>query len=332
MSSVPVLASTVSPLYLQDLIISKYGLEKGTICQLLRTGMNHTYKIKSGTNNYILRLYSFNWRSKIEILEELDLLTELSGLSIPVSFPVQNNDKEYLNELIAPEGLRYFVLFSFADGESVRNLNVDTCAKIGELVATIHNELLDRSIQRIDYGVGNMIESSYATLNTFFHSSIGPMKTLLGINNIVVHKLMEADSSKLRKGIIHLDIWYDNMAITENDEITIFDFDFCGNGLLITDIAYFLKQLFHIEPDKIKYEELKEGFLKGYIKKAPIAAEEIELIPYLGWSVFMFYLGIQTSRFDWSNIFLSENYLKMYVGRMVGWMAYHNIKVQIKDE
>ncbi|MEO9511711.1 MAG: phosphotransferase [Flavobacteriaceae bacterium] len=327
MSSVSVLASTISPQYLQDLIISKYGFEKGTTCGLLRTGMNHTYLVKSETNNYVLRLYSFNWRSKIEIHEELDLLLELSGLGIPVSFPIQNNYREYVNELIAPEGLRYFVLFSFAEGGKVRNLNVDTCAKIGDLVATIHNEFTDRNIQRADYGISTMIERSYAASKTFFDSSIDSMKSLQEINSLVAHKLKDADSSKLRKGIIHLDIWYDNMAITENDEITIFDFDFCGNGLLITDVAYFLKQLFHIESDKKKYEELKKGFLQGYLKKTPIASEELELIPYLGWSVFMFYLGIQTKRFDWSNIFLSENYLKMYVGRMVSWMAYHNIKV-----
>lgn len=327
MSTIPVLASIISPIYLEDLIISKYGLTKGTTCELLRTGMNHTYKIKSAADIYVLRLYSYNWRSKIEIQEELDLLIELSRLGLPVSFPIQDNVKQYLNEIIAPEGLRYFVLFSFAEGNKVRNLNVDTCSKIGDLVATIHNEVIDRNIRRIDYDVSTMLEKSFAISETFFDSSIEPMKSLQEINNLVAHKLKQADASKFRKGIIHLDIWYDNMAISENNKITVFDFDFCGNGLLITDVAYFLKQLFHIEPDNKKYEELKDGFLQGYLKKTEINSEELELIPYLGWSVFMFYLGIQTKRFDWSNIFLSENYLKMYVGRMVGWMAYHNIKV-----
>lgn len=327
MSSVPVLASIISTLHMQDLVISKYDLEKGTSCELLRTGINHTYKIESKYKSYVLRLYSFNWRSKVEIQEELDLLIELSGSGIPVSFPIQNNRKEYLNELIAPEGLRYFVLFSFAEGEKVRNLNIETCYKIGDLMATIHNVVKDRSIQRTDYNVGTMIEKSYESAKSFFDHSLRPMTSLQKINNIVTYKLRESDFSILRKGIVHLDIWYDNMAITKNDKITIFDFDFCGNGLLITDVAYFLKQLYHIEPDKKRYENLKKGFLQGYSRRNPIAPEELDLIPYLGWSVFMYYLGIQTKRFDWSNIFLSENYLKMYVGRMEEWMGYHNVKV-----
>ena len=325
MSSIPVLASTISPQYLEDLIISRYGLEKGTKCELLRTGMNHTYKIKSEYKNYILRLYSFNWRSKTEILEELELLLNLSNSGIAVSFPIKNSDMKYLNELAAPEGLRYFVLFSFAHGKKVRNLNNDLCLEIGGMVAEIHNEVEDRNIERITYGVENMIEESYKTVKNFFDRPNDSMDYLEKVNRVVTNRLGEADSLNLRKGIVHLDIWYDNMAITDNNKITIFDFDFCGNGLLITDVSYFLNQLYHIETNKGRYEALKKAFLEGYGKKAEITTEELELVPYLGWSTFMFYLGIQVKRLDWSNIFLSENYLDMYVGRMKSWVDYHKI-------
>jgi len=321
----PVIASTISPQYLENFIIPKYGLDKGATCELLRTGMNHTYMVKSQENRYILRVYSFNWRSKGEIQEELDLLVELFSMGIPISYPITNVDKGFLNELTAPEGLRYLVLFSYAEGKKVRYLDVDVCQKIGALMATIHKAVRDKSIQRIDYSYNTLLEKSYQKASTFFDSSIETMKSLHQTNRTVANKLKETNLFDVRKGIVHLDIWYDNMAISKDGEITIFDFDFCGNGLLITDVAYFLKQLFHIEPDKNRYEKLKKAFVDGYSKKIPMQSQELELIPYLGWSVFMFYLGIQTERFDWSNIFLSENYLKMYVGRMKSWLAYHEI-------
>jgi hypothetical protein len=39
--------------------------------------------------------------------------------------------------------------------------------------------------------------------------------------------------------------------------------------------------------------------------------------------VWLFYQGEQVRRFDWSNIFLSVNYLKTYTGKMQAWLAYH---------
>ena len=52
-----------------------------------------------------------------------------------------------------------------------------------------------------------------------------------------------ANISQIRQGIVHLDIWFDNLNITTNNQVTIFDFDFCGNGWLCLDIAYYILQL-----------------------------------------------------------------------------------------
>ena len=131
---------------------------------------------------------------------------------------------------------------------------------------------------------------------------------------------------KFQKGIVHLDIWYDNLSVKDNKEITIFDFDNCGNGLFILDIGYFCKQLFFIESDKEKYESKVGSFLNGYRKIRELSDEEIKLIPEAGASIFAFYLGVQAQRFDWSNIFLTENYLKMFVGRIKSWMEYYKNK------
>ena len=112
------------------------------------------------------------------------------------------------------------------------------------------------------------------------------------------------DSNKVTKGIVHMDIWYDNMNIKGQNEPTIFDFDFCGNGLLIFDVAYFCKQLFHIEVNKDEYELKIQSFLKGYQSIRTLSEEEIKMIPDVAAAIWIFYLGVQSQRFDWSNIFL----------------------------
>ena len=133
----------------------------------------------------------------------------------------------------------------------------------------------------------------------------------------------QAETSQIKSGIVHLDIWYDNMNITNKDEITIFDFDFCGNGWLLLDVAYFLNQLFNIEIDKKEYELKLNHFLSGYQSILKLTKNELELLPSAATAIQLFYLGVQAQRFDWSNIFLTENYLKMYVGRIKSWINYY---------
>jgi len=117
--------------------------------------------------------------------------------------------------------------------------------------------------------------------------------------SIRISKVFETlNETSFKKGIIHTDLWYDNMNITESKNITFFDFDFCGNGLLILDVAYFCKQLFHIETNKGDYELKFKNFIDGYKSIRPLTNEELAFIPDAGVAIWMFYLGVQARRFD----------------------------------
>ncbi|WP_239004422.1 hypothetical protein [Lacinutrix sp. WUR7] len=82
-----------------------------------------------------------------------------------------------------------------------------------------------------------------------------------------------------------------------------------------------------MEGNKDISEQKVASFLKGYRNQRELSDKEMALIPDAGASIFIFYLGVQAQRFDWSNIFLSENYLKMFVGRIRVWMDYYKMKV-----
>ena len=141
-----------------------------------------------------------------------------------------------------------------------------------------------------------------------------------------IHTLFEkVKQDDVKTGIIHLDIWNDNMHIADTG-ITVFDFDFCGNGYLILDVAYFMTQLFHAEPDKKIYETKVATFLKTYESISPLSEEEKALIPYAGIAIWGFYLGVQSRRFDnWSNTFLTELHLKRFVGMIQQWADYYKV-------
>ncbi|MBL4675229.1 MAG: phosphotransferase [Mucilaginibacter sp.] len=127
-----------------------------------------------------------------------------------------------------------------------------------------------------------------------------------------------ADTTKLRTGAVHMDIWFDNLNINIDGNVTLFDFDFCGNGWLCLDIAYYILQVYSTEKVEFERDEKLKSFFEGYESVTTINDEEKRLLPMLGVSMYYFYLGIQSQRFDnWSNVFLNETYLKRFITVLV---------------
>lgn len=326
MSTFPVIASTLSQTELGKFISEKYQLKEHFDCKLFRTGVNHTYFMLGTRTKYVVRVYCYNWRTKVEIQQELELLNLLKNNDLSVSFPIPDKKGDLIQEIHAPEGLRYVVLFTFAEGEKMRFMTNETCFAIGSIMAKIHNITASKKIERVNYNSDVLMNKAYDQLNLFFSNDLSEMKYIKQITSKISKNFEESNLSENQKGIVHLDIWYDNLSVNKENEITIFDFDNCGNGLLILDVGYFCKQLFFIESDKNEYEMKVENFINGYRTERSLSEKEMKLIPEAGASVFIFYLGVQAQRFDWSNIFLTENYLKMFVGRIKNWIDYYDAK------
>src|SRR5690606_27649020 len=152
----------------------------------------------------------------------------------------------------------------------------------------------NKTINRESYNKKSLIDLPYEHLKQFFSDKLPEMEFIKEFGQ----NFRDTDFDNTQNGVLHMDIWYDNMAVTDEKEIKIFDFDFCGNGRQILDVAYFCKQLFFIESDKDVYELKVQNFLNGYTKERDLSEKELKLIPKAGASVFVFYLGVQVQRFD----------------------------------
>lgn len=326
MTVFPVTCSTLSAEGLGILIKEKYGLSDRYTCKLLRTGINHTYFLTDHTTKYVLRAYCHGWRSKPEILEEIRILNLLKENGSSVSFPIPDKNGHFIQDINAPEGMRHVVLFSFAEGGKTRFMDSDTCFSIGTLMAGIHNITANKRIERTTYDDQTLLKLPYEYAKAYFPGTLPEMEFVKMTSEKIGRSFAQTDDTKIKNGVVHMDIWYDNMNVTAQNKITLFDFDFCGNGPLVLDVAYFCKQLFHIETNKGEYVQKIRCFLNGYQKVGHLSEEALKLIPDAGAAVWIFYLGVQARRFDWSNIFLTENYLKMYVGKMKSWMDHHIVE------
>ncbi len=319
MTHFPVTNSNLSATHLGLFLQEKYLLSKGAKCQLIRAGINDTYLVTDYLDKYVFRVYSLNWRTRTEIVEEINLLDKLKQNKISISYPLPDKENNFIQILNAPEGDRFAVLFTYASGHKLHIFSGETHYQIGRLIARLHEITNSQKLNRVDYTPEVILIDSLKKVATFLPSDTEEFNFLLSAQKFLLNELKNADISQIRQGIVHLDIWFDNLNITDDNKVTIFDFDFCGNGWLCLDIAYYILQLHNIEKYEAKdYQPKIDSFVKGYESITPISNEEKRLIPALGVSLYFFYLGIQCQRYDnWSNSFLSENYLKRYINGFV---------------
>jgi Ser/Thr protein kinase RdoA (MazF antagonist) len=318
MTNFSVISSILSSSDIAEFVRDKYSLIASTTCKLLKTGINHTYRIDSENDSFIFRIYSYDWRTKEEITEELNLLQLLKKNDISISYPIADISENFIQTIEAPEGLRFAVLFSFAKGHKILNYSKETHFEVGKLMAQIHSLTNGLEQKRINYTTGTLLNQSLEKIGEFLSDQTDEMQFLIITRPLLEKELLNANNQNLRKGIVHLDIWFDNLNILNNNEITLFDFDFCGNGWLCLDIAYYILQLHSTEKDEIELTKKMEAFYTGYQTVEKISDEERRLIPIFGVCLYYFYLGVQCSRFNnWSNAFLNEVYLKRFISVLI---------------
>lgn len=325
----PVSNSTLSTEHLADFLQSEYKFGSKTKCKLLKTGISHTYLVSTESEKFIFRVYSLNWRTKTEILEEIRLINHLKENNVSVSYPIADSEGHYIKELNAPEGVRFGVLFSFARGAKSLNYSAEIHYKVGETIGQIHSLTKNFHLDRVTYTPEVLLDSSFDNLKLFLNSEKEEMVYMARLKELLKDELRNTDNPKIRFGAVHTDLWFDNMHFFGEEEVTIFDFDFCGNGMLCQDLGYYIMQLYNLEKDETQFNLKLESFLKGYESISSFSEEEKRILPYISTAIYFFFLGIQCQRYEnWSNVFLNEIYLSRFINLIVKkWCDYNKIEI-----
>lgn len=294
----------------------------------MKVGINHSYLIASGEEKYVLRVYSLNWKTEEEIREELWLLDYLKENGLLVSHPIRNGQDEHILRVQGIEGERMAVLFSYAEGENIKSPSEKVCFHLGQSMAKMHALTLDKSIKRKDYHAASLISWAYDLAKNYFPEPSYEMDYFERANAEITTQFEQAKMGELRHGIVHLDLWHDNMKVLNESELTFFDFDNCGNGPFFLDMAYSLMILFKTESDKVRFEQKRNAFYEGYESISAISHEEKRLIPYGGLAIWLHYTGVHIQRFDdFSNQFFSAEFLKFWIHTVDQWMKYNGVEI-----
>ncbi|MET0239137.1 MAG: phosphotransferase [Sphingobium sp.] len=262
-------------------LAARYDLPEGVRVSLLFRGMNDVYVVTAGGRRWALRVWRGRWRALDEVENELSFLNFLRARDFPASFPVRLSDGSWYFTLDAPEAVRAVALYEWAPGVKVFAQHTPkTAAEVGRLLARMHVLGRDyRPAHVVDLDEGALLHDLPALIDLVADRP-GEGEAYARFAPLVQAALERMADRDLPSGASHGDLHPSNAHIDEAGRITILDFDGCGTGYFLKDIAnYVFGSDFYGFPP-----ELGEAFVRGYDEVRPMTTDERR---YLDFFVFV---------------------------------------------
>ena len=250
-----------------DFIEEKYNIKILEIKNIDNGILNSNFYIKTKNKKYILRIYEAN-RTIEEEKQELILLDKIADF-IPVSTAIKNID----NECISILNNKKIALFEYIDGSSITKIDTHIIREIAMYIGKLHSFSKDFSFE--EYNRKTRIDFN------FYYNEIKKSEIDFKFKNELLNsadEISKYDFSILSSGIIHGDIFPDNVLLDKYNNIkVIFDFNESYYAPFIFDIAIVINFWIKINDfDFFTENNLIRDFLNYYSKYRKITKEELK--------------------------------------------------------
>ncbi|NJM65102.1 MAG: phosphotransferase [Acaryochloris sp. RU_4_1] len=273
----PVSYSTLACDALASRILPHFEIAEIANCKLWHRGLSDVYLVETSTTMYVLRISHTHWRTKSEIDFELELLVFLQQRGIPVARPLRTQDGQLSIEINAPEGKRYAALFDFAPGQiPLGDLNQTQGQKLGETIGRLHQVATDfhsrayRQPLTLDY----LLDDSLDAIAPFLHHRPQDHEYLIEAITEIKQKLQGMPKNPPFWSVCWGDPHSGNVHFTEDNQVTLFDFDQCGHGWRAFELAKFL----HVSARTGMEKTVRRAFLDGYQTIQAVTPQEEDSI------------------------------------------------------
>lgn len=318
----PVVHSIVDATAVRAVVEEAYPFGEATQCELVQAGMNDTYLLAMQRTRCMARVYRAGWRTEGEILYELQLLNHLASRRVPVSVPIPAKDGSPMRVLSAPEGIRHLVVFTYLPGQSATWANLEHCRKAGALLAAVHRASEDfTSVHgRRPLDVESLIERPLEAIRPFLANRPADWRYLSGFADRLRARLA-AVSPDLEWGVCHGDISSTgNFCVEPTGGITVFDFDLCGPGWLVSDLAPMRRAAVGHKDRRIW-----RSFLRGYTDTRPLSQCDLAAVPLFYVACRFFSAGMRASHTRrWGSLYMDRWYVDWQLNVFRQWEAAHS--------
>jgi len=233
---------------------------------------NSNYLVHTDTGPFILTLYEKRVRPK-DLPYFLALMEHLAARGISCPLPVRDREGRILRKLAG----RPAALISFLNGLWVRRPGIAHCAGLGQALAQFHLAGLDFAMTREN----DLSLPGWREL--FDEVSDHADGVIPGLKDEISRELDylgENWTSDLPVGVIHADLFPDNVFFLDDRLSGVIDFYFACNDMLAYDVAVCLNA-WCFEPDASFNITKARTMLQAYESVRALTPAELDALPLL---------------------------------------------------
>jgi len=218
---------SISNLYQLGKVIKFKGIKKGI--------ENTNYLLETDKKKLILTIFEKRVQKK-DLPFFMNLMDKLNQKNIMCPKPLKNIKGQYLSKIKGKSAC----IVSFVEGKDKTKLNNQNCFEIGKNIAKLHKASNKIKLYRRNSMSVTQLDSLLKSIK------IKSSKVLSGIIPVLYRNLRGIKKEwpkNLPNGIIHGDLFIDNIFFNKNSFSGFIDFYFSGNDYLMYEIAICINSL-----------------------------------------------------------------------------------------
>jgi len=276
-------------------ILSNYDLGNMKKFEGIKEGIENTnYSIETDKGKYILTIYEKRV-NKNDLPFFSELMLGLSKKSFICPKPISNKNGEHISDF----GNKKFMIVSYLEGKSKKNLSPSDCKIVGRESAKLHEITKNFHFKREN----DLSIKSWRKI--FDQVKDKCIKIHSDLPKLIEGNLIDVEKdwpSGLSSGIIHADLFSDNIFFKKNKFSGFIDFYFSCNDFYAFEIAICFNALcFEGVKENLSFNVTKaKKFMEGYSEVRKISEEEKKSIKVLSQGAALRFL--LTRVFDYINI------------------------------
>ena len=274
-------------------INKKFDIGKILKFKGIKQGIENTnYLLRSKNKKFILTIFEKRV-SKKEIPFFMKLMDELNNSKINCPKPQQKKDGGYLINIKNKTAC----IVSFIKGKDKKSLNLKNCYDIGKMIAEMHQSTKKTNLFR-----KNSMNIKY--LNPLMKSIRFKSRKLTNVEKFLktnFNNIKKKWPKNLPNGVIHGDLFIDNIFFKNKRLSGVIDFYFAANDYFMYEIAICINALcFDKKKSKFLINRRKvKNLIKGYEKIRKITIKEKKSLNILCRGAAIRYF--MTRLYDYSN-------------------------------
>ena len=233
---------------------------------------NTNYLIKTSEQDYILTIYEKRVDEK-DLPFFIKLLTNLSENNFPCPKPISNKNNEKINKIKNKNA----ALVTFLNGQSKNKITNEDCFEIGKITAQLHEITKKFNINRKN---NLSIESWQNIFEKTIKQKIDIDESIIKKTKNYLNLLKDKWPKDLPQGIIHADLFPDNIFFINNKVSGIIDFYFACNDFFAYEIAICINSICFDNNSTFNMTKAK-NLIDGYSSIRALSEDEKKYLPIL---------------------------------------------------